>query len=245
MVVLVVEHEHPMALAGQPHDPVAGEDALAGVAGAEQHRVLLGVEAIEQEVRWCGVRHVAQPAGTQARQDRRWLVLRRPVVGIGSLPVLALGVLRVGRCLAGRSFAWVFRTLVLLLPGCLSGSSDPLADDDPARCRRWPLLSPEDFPRGAPVAAVLQDRVHRERAVAAGRGNRRRLERCGGAEHDEQPRVVAEGGADAGVLARTAQVGRATATRHDGPSPSDEEVLDARLGVGQRVIAVAGAIAVG
>ena len=57
--------------------------------------------------------------------------------------------------------------------------------------------------------------------------------------------MVAEGGADALVLARPAQVGRAAASRDDGPATSHQEVLDAALGVGQRVVAVAGAIAVG
>ena len=54
-MVLVVEHEHAVAIAGETHDPGAGQDALAGVAGTEQHGVLLGIEPVEQQVGWRGM----------------------------------------------------------------------------------------------------------------------------------------------------------------------------------------------
>ena len=156
------------------------------------------------------------------------------------------GVVGLGRVLGGRLRALLLRpvprTVVGRLPARLP---DPITVHEAAGWRRGALPTPEGRRGGAPVATVLEDGVDREGTVASGSGCRGGLERRARAEHDEQARMVAEGGADALVLARPAQVGRAAPSRDDRPAAAHEQVLDAPFRVGQRVVAVAGPIARG
>ena len=204
--------------------------------------------------------HGGRPVATEPRGARRWgPAPPRSVLVIGRL-VIGPGVVVLGRVLVGRRLTPMLRPLlgpVLVLGGLVLGPGvvglgwvlvgrrlAPLLRLLPRRRRR--RLGPSQRPSGSrPIATVLEDRVDREGTVATGSRLRRRLERRVGAEDDEQARVVAEGGADALLLARPAQVGRAAASRDDGPATSHQEVLDAALRVGQRVVAVTGAIAVG